>query len=149
METEKVSNKRHLKRAKNNHQRANLTDLNDSKDQLPDLPSEIIIHILSRLDVKSLLRFRSVQKSWASLISDPKFVNTHMIHHSTKSHNIVMGLTRSDRNSCTLLHSIFHNPYFSKMKLDFVQEYFVSLRLLQWVGVLGCHGRYLLVESID
>ncbi|KAI8537932.1 hypothetical protein RHMOL_Rhmol09G0062600 [Rhododendron molle] len=46
------------------------------------IPLEIIFDILSRLPVKSLLRFRSVCKPWLSLISNPQFVKTHL---STKS----------------------------------------------------------------
>ncbi|KAL3507540.1 hypothetical protein ACH5RR_032922 [Cinchona calisaya] len=37
------------------------------------IPEEIILLILARLPVKTLLRFKSVCKSWQSLISDPKF----------------------------------------------------------------------------
>lgn len=39
----------------------------------PHIPMEIVADILSRLPVKSLLRFKSVCKQWQSLISDPKF----------------------------------------------------------------------------
>ncbi|KAJ9154402.1 hypothetical protein P3X46_027739 [Hevea brasiliensis] len=43
-----------------------------------NLPPDIIIHILSRLPVKSLLRFKCVCKSWCSIISDPQFIRTHL-----------------------------------------------------------------------
>ncbi|XP_052207103.1 F-box/kelch-repeat protein At3g23880-like [Diospyros lotus] len=42
------------------------------------IPQEIIVEILFRLPVRSLLKFKSVCKSWRSLISDPKFVKTHL-----------------------------------------------------------------------
>ncbi|KAF8414200.1 hypothetical protein HHK36_002200 [Tetracentron sinense] len=42
------------------------------------LPSEIIVDILSRLPVKSLLRFRCVCKSWCAIVSDPHFVKMHL-----------------------------------------------------------------------
>ncbi|GJZ36712.1 F-box associated domain containing protein [Tanacetum coccineum] len=42
------------------------------------LQSEIIHDILSRLPVKSLLRFKSVCKLWHSLILDPCFIKSHL-----------------------------------------------------------------------
>ncbi|GAU19178.1 hypothetical protein TSUD_198590 [Trifolium subterraneum] len=41
------------------------------------LPSELITEILLRLPVKSLICFKSVCKSWFTLISDPNFANSH------------------------------------------------------------------------
>ncbi|CAJ1941296.1 unnamed protein product [Sphenostylis stenocarpa] len=41
------------------------------------LPLELITQILLRLPVKSLVRFKSVCKSWLTLISDPHFTKMH------------------------------------------------------------------------
>ncbi|XP_074273794.1 F-box protein CPR1-like [Silene latifolia] len=44
----------------------------------PILPLDIIIDILSRLQSKTLIRFKSVSKQWYSLISSPDFINLHL-----------------------------------------------------------------------
>ncbi|XP_042513963.1 F-box protein CPR1-like [Macadamia integrifolia] len=43
-----------------------------------NLPQDLIVDILSRLPVKSLLKFRCVSKSWCVLITDPAFVKIHL-----------------------------------------------------------------------
>ncbi|KAL9689501.1 hypothetical protein QQ045_009887 [Rhodiola kirilowii] len=45
---------------------------------LPILPQDVIHNILSRLPVKSLMRFRCVSKSIYSLVHDPLFVKLHL-----------------------------------------------------------------------
>ncbi|XAR49259.1 hypothetical protein NMG60_11032388 [Bertholletia excelsa] len=61
-----------------------LTNLNPC-DVMPTvhLPSEILTEILSRLPVKTLIRFTSVCKSWYCLIKDPSFIMTHLNHSSS------------------------------------------------------------------
>ncbi|XP_059623827.1 F-box/kelch-repeat protein At3g06240-like [Cornus florida] len=65
----------------------------DSCDKLdampfPNLSQHLLVQILSKLDVKSLLRFRCVSKSWRSLISDPYFIKTHLNQSLAKSSSI-------------------------------------------------------------
>ncbi|KAG5574822.1 hypothetical protein H5410_054956 [Solanum commersonii] len=43
-------------------------------------PEEILVNILSRLPVRSLVRFKSVSKFWTTLISDPYFTMKHLNH---------------------------------------------------------------------
>ncbi|KAK9289337.1 hypothetical protein L1049_007492 [Liquidambar formosana] len=43
-----------------------------------DLPHDVVIEILSRLPVKTLLRFRCVCKSWYATITHPSFITTHL-----------------------------------------------------------------------
>uniref|UniRef100_A0A3Q7H517 F-box domain-containing protein n=1 Tax=Solanum lycopersicum TaxID=4081 RepID=A0A3Q7H517_SOLLC len=39
--------------------------------------NDITFNILLKLDVKSLLRFKCICKSWCTLIEDPKFIKHH------------------------------------------------------------------------
>ena len=52
-----------------------------------DLPDEIVLDILSKLPVKSLLRFRCVCKPWYSSIANPKFISTHLLNHNHHHHH--------------------------------------------------------------
>lgn len=90
-------------------------ETNSESLQLPFLPDEILLEILSRLPVKSLLKFRCVCKSWFSLISDPYFVkkqlnlstqSTHFTHHK-----IILSATTAEFHlkSCSVT-SLFDNP---------------------------------------
>ncbi|XP_048138799.1 F-box/kelch-repeat protein At3g06240-like [Rhodamnia argentea] len=70
-----------------------------------DLPQEILIHILAKLPVKSLVRFRCVSKSWDALVTDPSFVSLHLRHAmASHDHSVVLlrhySLTeRKERNT--------------------------------------------------
>ncbi|XP_071716278.1 F-box protein CPR1-like [Rutidosis leptorrhynchoides] len=61
------------------------------------LPTDVLARILSRLPVRSLLRFRSVSKSFHALIDSPYLINLHL-NHSAKSNshlNLMFGGDRS------------------------------------------------------
>jgi F-box interacting protein len=72
-----------------------------------DLPDEIMRETLLRLPVKSLLRFMSVSKTFHSLISNPDFITSHLLHHSTKSppYLIFCHYDMQLRKRCFTLHS--------------------------------------------
>ncbi|GAB4840846.1 hypothetical protein Ancab_021606 [Ancistrocladus abbreviatus] len=49
-----------------------------TEQRVPDLPPELWMEIQARLPAMSLLKFRSVCKSWCSSIDDPDFVSMHI-----------------------------------------------------------------------
>lgn len=53
---------------------------NVSKTSFDDLPPETAVEIFTRLPVKALIRSTSVNKSWYSLITNPKFITAHINH---------------------------------------------------------------------
>ena len=60
------------------------------------LPHDVVFDILSRLTVKSLMRFRWVSKSWNSIITDPIFITKHLNLNKAKS------LSNNDNNGYLL-----------------------------------------------
>ncbi|CAJ2634485.1 unnamed protein product [Trifolium pratense] len=70
------------------------------KKTLPYLPHELITQILLRLPVKSLILFKSVCKSWFSLISDTHFANSHFqLTSGTHTRRILLMSTSRPRES--------------------------------------------------
>ncbi|KAJ0805561.1 putative F-box domain-containing protein [Helianthus annuus] len=60
------------------------------------LPTEVIEEILSRLPVKSILRFRSLSKPWLSCINGPSFTKLHFTR-ATSAHRSALFIFASDR----------------------------------------------------
>ncbi|XP_052184040.1 F-box/kelch-repeat protein At3g06240-like isoform X3 [Diospyros lotus] len=66
------------------------------------LPQELLFEIFKRLPLKSLLRIRSVSKSWRSLISNPQFITLHRDYNNNNTHMLA--------NVNGAVHWIAHNP---------------------------------------
>ncbi|KAL3721388.1 hypothetical protein ACJRO7_033819 [Eucalyptus globulus] len=76
-------------------------------DHLPKLPDDVVVdHILKRLPVRSLLRFRCVCRSWRSTIDGPRFVALHLNHsalHAGNWHLAYLDWDDLDHRLCSLL----------------------------------------------
>ncbi|KAE9618020.1 putative F-box domain-containing protein [Lupinus albus] len=83
-------------------------DAPPSPVEIAAIPYDLIIDILSRIPVKSLLRFKCVCKSWKTLISDTQFAKFHFqrsITDSTFTHHRLMPqacFLRDDIVSCSV-----------------------------------------------
>ncbi|XP_065869982.1 F-box/kelch-repeat protein At3g23880-like isoform X2 [Euphorbia lathyris] len=58
------------------------------------IDEELLTEILKRLPPKSLLKFRSVSKSWYSLITNPSFISIHTKHTTISTPNSPKSLLR-------------------------------------------------------
>ncbi|CAN0878283.1 F-box protein At5g62510 [Linum grandiflorum] len=63
----------------------------DERDvQIPDLPLDIVIDIMSRLPVKTLMRFKCVSKNWNQIISSsPYLVSLHLIRSQQAPNRVI------------------------------------------------------------
>ncbi|WMV15600.1 hypothetical protein MTR67_008985 [Solanum verrucosum] len=81
-------------------------------------PREIISNILSRLPVKTLLRFRCVSKQWRNLISKPDFIASHFRHSSSSQFSgssILIGSRHHESNHHVVS---LYNPPESVVQVD-------------------------------
>lgn len=77
---------------------------------LGNLPEEVMIEILSRLPPESLVRFKSVRKSWYALIKDPKFATKHFSNSLQHKHVLVKRLVTKNSGKNENIFSILKFP---------------------------------------
>ncbi|XP_021817178.1 F-box/kelch-repeat protein At3g23880-like [Prunus avium] len=76
------------------------------------IPEEILINILSRLPVKSLIRFICVCKLWSSLIRSSRFIGMHLNRNVTnRAHAFIIALHESRRKP-KICYTLFSNETF-------------------------------------
>ncbi|MCD7445959.1 hypothetical protein HAX54_024663 [Datura stramonium] len=111
-------------KGKGNGKKKGKGDSKKTKSRVPNpasgfyFPREIMSNILSRLPVKTLLRFRCVCKQWRKLISKPNFIAAHFRHSSSLQRagsSIIIG-SRHDETSDHVLS--LYNPPESVVELD-------------------------------
>ncbi|XP_076948104.1 F-box/kelch-repeat protein At3g23880-like [Bidens hawaiensis] len=140
------------------HQRSE--DEEDPQPSVLTILTEIIVEILLRLPVESVLRCKSVCKSWYSLISDPHFVKSHLATSATNinSHRLIYStrscdMSRYSQNvtcqpilkikACNLHNLLYDNSIKSLLELDY------PLRVLpNYVYIVGsCNGLLCMMDA--
>ncbi|XP_054778170.1 F-box/kelch-repeat protein At3g23880-like [Prosopis cineraria] len=105
----------------------------------PFLPEEIIRNILTRLPVKSLIRFQCVCKHWKKLIKTDSAIAEHL-HHSTNENPLL--LLQSDFR-CDPLHLFMLN---NEMQVLEIQSSPV-VDSLRYARIVGCSNGLLCVST--
>lgn len=121
------------------------------RDTIKHVPEEVIQEILINLRVKSLLRFKSVTKSWRSWICSNTFKNAHLKRSSHYTNHRLMICSDEDRDggverlrSCSL-NFLFNNPnYKDYCRITSLEHHPIheSGSLIEIVG--SCNGLILL-----
>nr|XP_043640119.1 F-box/kelch-repeat protein At3g23880-like [Erigeron canadensis] len=111
-----------------------------SKDP-PTLLQEIILEILSRLPVESLLRCKSVCKSWSCLISDPHFIKTYLMFSISNiryaHHRLIFStVPRINLKTCPLYDVVCHHKSNNVLEVDYPLKH---PRKSVWI-VGSCNG---------
>ncbi|KAK9715063.1 hypothetical protein RND81_06G140700 [Saponaria officinalis] len=88
-------------------------------------PEELICDILSRLPVKSLLRFKSVSKTWRDLIQTRQFVKLHLKKSQEANSGGIISLF-SDTSRCNLNFHHSENPLAVELHSPTFLDYYKS-----------------------
>ncbi|KAM7468943.1 hypothetical protein LguiA_007126 [Lonicera macranthoides] len=104
------------------------------------LPQELLIQILLWLPPKSLLRFRSVSKSWCSLISSPNFIDIHTrnLPHVTNTRKLIRHCTTTSPRE--EVYSVFFDNQSSFDRDDDVKIDFPFTSTTEYRIVGSCNG---------
>ncbi|XP_057797415.1 F-box/kelch-repeat protein At3g23880-like [Salvia miltiorrhiza] len=112
-----------------------------SKSARVEIHKEIIEEILSRLPVKSLLRFRCVSKPWRSLIDSKWFIKTHL-QNSARNPSLA-------RHKVLLLKSVSKQMLMRRPVLDSSEDQALELEFpIDFDCIVGsCNGLVCLVSN--
>ncbi|PNX94077.1 F-box protein [Trifolium pratense] len=74
------------------------------------VPDDLTMYVLSRLPVKSVLRFSCLSKSYNSLVSDPTFVKLHL-DRSSKNADLTHVYTANNRSATFTVFRLLENSW--------------------------------------
>ncbi|KAJ0807670.1 putative thioredoxin-dependent peroxiredoxin [Helianthus annuus] len=103
------------------------------------LPTEVLEEILSRLPIKSILRFRIVCKPWLSFIFNPSFTRLHLSRATAAHHTALFIPTLCYSNHNLHLFSTAHDggPLTHLMTLD--KDYTIDIAQVEHLnGLVFC-----------
>ncbi|KAK3025733.1 hypothetical protein RJ639_042502 [Escallonia herrerae] len=84
------------------------------------VPDDVVIEILLRLPVKSLLRCKSVCKSWFGLIKSSNFISKHHHHENNHTRILVHHRIHDDAGKERYLFSLFTDEPHSRQDLNYL-----------------------------
>ncbi|XBI46017.1 hypothetical protein VPH35_110356 [Triticum aestivum] len=115
----------------------------------PDLPSDVIISILSWLPVKSLVRFKSVCRGWQAMLSEPGFIYAHLECSKKRRPSLLMvpcGYDPNDiqknQDDSTFCMGFYRYHIGDKEELIHLQKLPQGIAL--WSSPLHCNGLILI-----
>ncbi|XP_076891845.1 F-box/kelch-repeat protein At3g06240-like isoform X2 [Bidens hawaiensis] len=86
---------------------------------------DIAVEILLRLPVESVLRCKSISKSWYSLISDPQFVKSHLAISTTNNvhHRLIFSTANRKKLETCNLDDVLYDNSINAVELDHPSEH--------------------------
>ncbi|KAK6157917.1 hypothetical protein DH2020_012165 [Rehmannia glutinosa] len=98
------------------------------------LPEDVILEILSRLPITSLVRFKSVCKSWNGMINNPMFISKHHKTVSLKEGSEIVLISRRDNvTNERVISSLRNDGYYTFVDQHlptFLNDMFGHVRLI-------------------
>ncbi|CAL5406214.1 unnamed protein product [Camellia sinensis] len=110
---------------------------------MANLPNEIMEDILSRLPIKSLIRFRCVSKSWLSLTHNPYLIKLHFNRSSQENPSLILTTTIITTHFRTQLY-LTDSQLISCNNIRFSQPNFDEFRIMG-----SCNGLLCLVHRLN
>ncbi|KAM7507997.1 hypothetical protein LguiA_018450 [Lonicera macranthoides] len=109
------------------------------------LSQDVLIEILSRLSVKTLMRFKCVCKSWSALIQNPIFTSTHLNRAIFTNQNNNLVIIHQDQYSREDVCTMFQNE-----KPDVSVKLRLSPKKQCYILVRGpCNGLFCMYDYFD